>query len=28
VCVQLILEDEADLGLPWFRELAPTLLAL
>ncbi len=28
VCVQLILDDEADLGLAWFQELAPALLAL
>lgn len=26
VCVQLILENDADLGLPWLRELAPALL--
>jgi probable F420-dependent oxidoreductase len=26
VCVQPILEDDADLGLAWFRELAPALL--
>lgn len=28
VCVQLILDDDTDLGLPWFRELAPALLSL
>jgi probable F420-dependent oxidoreductase len=28
VCIQPILEDEADLGLPWLRELLPSLRAL
>jgi hypothetical protein len=27
VCVQPIREDEADVAVPWFRELGPALLA-